>query len=413
MTKILIYINDTDPGMEYDIWDKIDNKNFFKNHVEAYGSSRPLNFANKLWLQSLISCLTVPENEISFYSKNMSAEYINENFDKVICPQANLFSTYFLNTIKNLAEFISKMKIPVYMIACGVQAGSYFEINDLVNTIGEDSKRLINVIYSTGGEFALRGNITKEFFDKIGYNTAVVTGCPSMYQNGRNLKISNLKVKESEFKPVFNGNIPKNLLKQYESSYYIDQETYFEYLYNTNYTRLDLYRMIKLYGYDFTGLLLSNRIKLFVSMNEWHNFLIQNKFSLSVGTRIHGNIISILSGVPALICPKDIRVKEMAEFYSIPTIDSLEGKSLYNEYQKIDYSNFNETYPKRFDSFNLFLKSHGLVKNINEDNIFFNEDKYDFNNSTHDILANNQHEFEKHKYVCYSKLLNLIRKIKK
>ncbi|MGN0316884.1 MAG: polysaccharide pyruvyl transferase family protein [Lachnospira sp.] len=314
MAEILIYLNDIEKGKEYDIWDKVQNSDFYDNHIERYGSLRIINYANKLWFQSLISCISTPENHIDYYNSTMEYDYINSNYDMVICPQANLFNAFLVDTINNFTNVFKNIKIPVYMIACGAQADSYDKLDELVEKIGDVTKELIETVYSTGGEFALRGNFTKEFFDRLGKNTAVVTGCPSIYQMGRDLYISDKKVGKEEFKPLFNGNLVKETY-DYPESMYIDQETFFYYLYNTsliqNTKSVDLYRLIKMHGYEKVYLLFSHRIRLFVSMNEWFNYIKINGFNFSCGSRIHGNIMPILAGVPSMIYPCDSRVREM------------------------------------------------------------------------------------------------------
>lgn len=63
----------------------------------------------------------------------------------------------------NWVIFFEKIKIPVFIISCGVQADSYEDLNDLVKSTGNVSKRFISTIYKTGGQFALRGWFTAEF----------------------------------------------------------------------------------------------------------------------------------------------------------------------------------------------------------------------------------------------------------
>lgn len=62
-------------------------------------------------------------------------------------------------------ELFGSIKIPIYVIACGVQARSYDELPYLIEEIGYISKKFIRSVYQTGGEFCLRGYFTKEFFD--------------------------------------------------------------------------------------------------------------------------------------------------------------------------------------------------------------------------------------------------------
>ena len=63
-----------------------------------HGGSCP-NFGNKLWYQSLISLISTPENNVTIYDEKMSPQEINEKFDLIIYPMANIFSTAFYKTV--------------------------------------------------------------------------------------------------------------------------------------------------------------------------------------------------------------------------------------------------------------------------------------------------------------------------
>ena len=418
MSKILILNREINPGQQYDIWDKCANNNFITEYQKYYGNEACINFGNKLWFQSIVSIIQSPENEIVFKNNEMSNDYINSNFDMIIFPTANCFSEIFESRLEANIEFLKNIKIPVYMIACGVQADDYNHLDLLIKNIGDTSKRFIEAVYNTGGEFALRGFFSKQFFDKLGSNTAVVTGCPSLYQMGRNLFIDNKKVSLSRFNPIFNGDAGKKYCNEYKKSFFIDQETFLFYLYDKtiNTEKLnskEIYRLIKVFGYDLLDLLFSNRIKLFVSMNEWYNFIKENNFNFSYGSRIHGNIMPILAGVPALIYPKDSRVKEIAEFYSIPLAEEGSKKSLYEQYMEMDYSYFNNSFSEKYDAFEKFLSSHGIVNVINNDNIFLNDKKYDYQNVNNENLQILNKRLKSLNYKAYAGFLNTYRKISK
>lgn len=345
----------------------------------------------------------------------MTFDYINDNYDMVICPQANLFSKIFSKTIVSFTNVFKKIKIPVYMIACGAQADSYDHLEELVDSIGDVSKKLIETIYGTGGEFALRGYFTKEFFDRLGNNSAVVTGCPSIYQMGRNLFITNEKVKREEFKPLFNGNAVKECYS-FPNSIYIDQETFFYYLYDKSLINksdsIDLYRLIKFYGYDMLNLLCSNRVKLFVSMNEWFNFIKSNGFNFSCGSRIHGNIMPILAGVPSMIYPCDSRVREIAEFYSIPLYDNSKNKDVYEQYLRADYTEFNKGFGEKFDLFEAFLRNHNIVEKINCNNMFLYDKHYEYDSNNIEALSKIGKRLNCLRYKTYDKVIKKFRSVR-
>ena len=127
-----------------------------------------------------------------------------------------------------------KIKIPVYIIACGAQTDSYDHLDDLILKIGSEASRFIDAIYHTGGEFALRGHFTQEFFKRLGYTQAVVTGCPSMFQVGPELKI----VKNSQInRLLINGKIKsfEGIMRSFPESIYMDQDSFLDCLYNPDY----------------------------------------------------------------------------------------------------------------------------------------------------------------------------------
>ena len=121
-----------------------------------------------------------------------------------------------------------------------------------------------------------------------------------------------------------------------------------------------------------TELFLANRIRLFYDVPHWRAYLQQEDFNFSCGTRIHGNIMSLLSGIPALVLACDSRTQEMAEYYDIPWMKySKKHLDISKLFQETDYSRFNSNYIKKYEKFEDFLVSHNLVKKMNQNNIFW------------------------------------------
>ena len=202
----------------------------------VYGGSCP-NFGNRLWFQAIISEIMSEDNSIEYWDSSKSFDEINSNYDMVIAPMANIFSIGFKSLLEKLAQNFSKIKIPIYVIACGVQAKSYDDLDTVCKAIRKPATDLIRAIYNSGGEFALRGYFSKEFFDRLGFPSAVVTGCPSLYQIGRNINISipsdDNSVQSCDFAPVLNGNLKEAIyyLEKYPNSVFLDQHSYYGLLY--------------------------------------------------------------------------------------------------------------------------------------------------------------------------------------
>lgn len=342
---------------------------FHQTDYARYEWIKATNVGNKLWLMGLISTIATPENQIDFLESYMDADYINANYDICIKPEANIFSVRFIDGMKRHTERYKDVKIPIYVIACGAAAKSYDELDILCASIRDPASEFIKSVYNTGGEFCLRGYFTKEMFDRLGFHDAVVTGCPSLFQLGRNLRVSEDKVSRDCFKAALNGTIGlvEKTMKKNPNSVFIDQGLFYPILYADDFVQNDK-TSVKLYGSFGIKMLQQNRVKLWIDLQDWADYLLSQEFSFSCGGRIHGNIMPILCGIPAAICPPDARVREMAEFYEIPMISEsdLRKRDLYDIYADTDYSVFNKNISSKFDAYEAFLKERGIVRRVND-----------------------------------------------
>ena len=381
--KILIYVDINE--IEYGIFDNTDYSKLYEQLVEERGGNCP-NWGNKVWFEGIISEITTPYIEYEFKTPSTTPQEINEKYDGVLMPCANIFSVEFMDEMVRLTKVFKQLKVPVYVISCGLQLDKMENMDNLVSKIQAVSTEFIDTVYNTGGEFCLRGYITKEFFDRLGFPQAVVAGCPSLYQMGRNLSIQKSAVKKDEFKAVVNSqnyhlntNFYKSIFKNYKGSVYIDQDHYYRYLYQPNYfdgssfSTKEIIMRIKDKGLQGLELVSDNKLFLFADVPNWIKYLQDSNYNFSFGARIHGNITSIISGIPAMVHICDCRTREIAEYYNIPIITDEElkkEKDIYNIYEKLDYSTFNSKFSELFDKYEAFLRKCDLIENINQNNIF-------------------------------------------
>ena len=348
-------IDDIRYATDYEKWEKI----------------KGYNTGNKLWITGLVSSISTPDNEIHFITSDMTTDFINDYFDLIIAPEANIFSERFSDLLVSKAKWYQKLKIPIYVIACGAAALTYDDLDKLCVAIKDSSKQYIESVYSTGGEFALRGEFSKCMFDKLGYHSAVVTGCPSLYQMGRDFQVKTDKVDKNQFKPALNGNLNlcNKALHDYANSEYFDQSFFYDLFYRqySGHAR----GFINAYGTYSLELFKEKRINLIIDMQDWMNYFLYHRFNFSAGSRIHGTVMPILCGIQSVICPPDTRVREMAEFFEIPTFSEqdLLNDSLYDIYLSVGYEKFNAKYKENFARYEKFLIDHKIVKNINEESI--------------------------------------------
>lgn len=355
----------------------VDYRTFEEEWIRQNGG----NSGNKLYNTAVEQYLTKEDIAYSYYTGEEKPEEINDKYDMAIFTTANIFNANPVVT-RQLGEFadqIERFRIPVYILGCGLQCGSYDEIEDLAGAIREPAQRFLKAIYRTGGELALRGYATKELLDKIMPNSAVVTGCPSLYQRGSSLQISNEKAAEEEFKPAVNGNLKYlkkigmlSVFDDYPESIYMDQDEFAQILYfhsrNKDDTVPELIRKRTLTG---VKLLAQDRVKLFYDIPVWLGSFAKEGINFSCGSRIHGNIAATLSGVPAKVIYRDARTRELAEFFELPHAGSWkEGQTMYEAYQEADYSAFNRGFADKFRAFEQFMMQHGISHDLEDRSLF-------------------------------------------
>lgn len=364
------------------------------------------NVGNKVWLQGITSVINNNNCICDFRYEEIPEEIINSTYDCVLLPLANCFYAGWMKYMKIRTQHIRKIKIPVYVIACGVQADSYDDLNSLVETIKTPATEFINAVYATGGEFALRGYFTAEFFEKLGFHNVVVTGCPSLFQMGRELIISNEKVEREQFKATINGTFRLPIKKDdIDKSNFICQSTYGNLLYDSIYfkdkpfTLRRILRDIRRRDYEIIKAIADNRIHLFADTQQWMSYFIQNEIAFSFGSRIHGTVMPILSGVPSLLYSCDARTREMAEFFDIPYMlpkKEMKRYDMYELYCDTNYDKFNKNFAEKFDNYEKFLRKCGLVDTINSENVFMKRDVEDV---IFPQVTNKQHLEELSKYI--------------
>ncbi len=378
MSKILIWKKPV-PGSDIDILHATDYRSFYDSVMKAYGRLGG-NWGNKVWYQAICSMLETEENELS-YGTDQSPDAINESYDLIVYPMANFFGEQFCRDTSGLVRAFSGIRIPVYIIACGAQAKDYDSLDELIRKIGDPAKKFIDAIYATGGEFALRGSFTKEFFALLGYPSAVVTGCPSLFQLGPDLHVEKCN-SSSVPKTVLNGKIKsfEGLMRELPESQFLAQDEFLDCLYDPSFfSKRSLKSDIKFVNYHSAfqaELLGQGRIKMFADTNDWLRYLRTSGFDYAFGTKIHGSIMPILAGIPATVLSVDSRTKEMAEFYDIPSIPFQPGHQytmdeLLSAYAEADYTDFNSRFADRFAAFEQFLQKYGIVKIINCENRYF------------------------------------------
>lgn len=350
-----------------------------KNKWGAGNGSFSHNSGNLLFISAITQYLTQDGIICDEFGKDTDVS----QYDKIVVPEANLFSVRNIEIMKERSKKFRNYGKPVYIIGIGLQAGLDESIKDLASKIEKPVYEYVDSVYKSGGELGLCGHYTKELLDII-YpgNSACVIGCPSMYANGRDLTVSNEKVDKSCFLYAINGKARDMATRFYKYNNklykhgYIDQDEYGDLIYNDWITKpeaSEIEDIIQRYTIEGLDELFSGNVELYFDIPVWKEEM--KRYSFSFGRRIHGNIVSILSGVPALLNNQDKRTEEIANYFDIPTTQFRFDKEydIYDMYLRTDYTQFNKRFCERYDAFESFLRNCGIVESIADSSEFKNK----------------------------------------
>lgn len=348
------------------------NFDYNLNYITAM-QKQGFNSGNNVFeyaVQKMLLCkdVKVEYNYDLYHNQTCFEKYIpeiNEKFDCIIILPANIFGSYAMKFfVPNFINYIQKLKIPVYVLGAGAQSDFDYSF-DFLDKYGKLIKDFVNAVAKTNGKIGLRGYFTAECLKKLGLNEDVydVIGCPSIFQNGRDLRVD--VVPQEHLKIAFNGNrmLRKSFYKKYFDKYndaiFVCQDELYKFLYRFNEIKRKDLKNIKLKHIE--NLLQNNSVKLYCNYQSWVQDLQNQKINFSYGTRIHGNIVPILSNIPSVVEVVDSRTRELTEYFDIPSVkasdDIYDIEEIYNN---ISYKNFNESFSKKFDKFKKFMNDCGL-----------------------------------------------------
>lgn len=330
------------------------------------------NLGNKLFLTSMDVYCHMDGIEYEYLTSDMTADYINSNFNLILWPLANCFaaSKEIMGYLEDYIIKLNQYKIPVLALGAGAQAASYDDLDALVGAIKPTATAFINAVHKTGGVFGLRGYFTKELFEHLGFKEDYVTGCPSMYQMGRDLHIEKMDFQD-DFNIAINGdktsmkNYRKNnFLKKYPNLYFVDQGEYVLPLYD--YQTITgsikgIRTMMEKYSRMGVEMLANEKIICIYDLPRLAQYLKDLKINVSFGQRIHGNILCTLLEIPAIVYIHDSRTKELADYFEIPTCTSKHGRvDIREAYEKASWNDFNKNFGEKYDQFEKLLMKYGM-----------------------------------------------------
>jgi hypothetical protein len=231
-------------------------------------------------------------------------------------------------------------------------------------------KRLLNLALEGSTWLGVRGPYTASVLNQNGFKNVVPIGCPTIYWNMKS--DFDLKLKEKYVSPlvVYHRSIAKDNFKLIKPFRVMGQDFQDEAIFTNNLVSDEelLNTEKNIYSSFDESTAILNHIKdsgFFPStFDDWFSSLASADFVF--GPRLHGVIGSLIQGVPALLTTRDLRTREMAEVFNIPSIehDRITGKSFQDIIKRANFNKFIETYEKRYINYTAFIAENKLGSNL-------------------------------------------------
>lgn len=317
------------------------------------------------------------------------------NLQFVSCGEQNLWpaegsydatvvrgSNYLTETVDlaNTVPLLKALKGPIVGIGIGAQAEKYRKLNLTKGTI--EAWKIIADKCETIG---VRGFYSAEIFNDIGIKNVRVIGCPSFYRGlAPELKIRPLNPANARIGLTLNkylsaeyasnaiktNRLQRELVRQIAqrpSSRFYSQGEREETLaiFSTGQEKQDNVRSIlskfKLVGNADAEEMLNHRMSAFFDVDQWAADAAAN-VDVMVGLRLHGNVIALHQGIPAVFFTYDTRIRELASLFSIPAVEIEEFMPVKLEtmLERADFSKFETAYRLNYAEYHRFLQENKL-----------------------------------------------------
>ena len=332
------------------------------------------NVGNLVFSNASHRLLSRQDNEVvsnQFKTDVSKAARINEEYDVFVVPLANAFRPSFQKQLDALSDLIEQLSIPVVVLGVGAQAGTHRNLERL-DPIEASVKRFVILVLDRSPAIGVRGDVTAEYLQNLGFSDVEVIGCPSLFMRGPDLRVEKTLPRLTRRSPVAinispyvkqMGPITMAAHERYPNLVYVAQDrNTLRLLLEGDADPKDVGKRSQLPVHETHPMYREGKIRFFLDPWTWFDFLGTRDFSF--GTRIHGNIASLLAGTPAVVLAHDSRTLELADYHEIPyrlvteVPKDVDPADLYAE---ADFSGFNSGHQKRWETFASFMERSGLT----------------------------------------------------
>lgn len=346
------------------------------------------NSGNLLFQNSVARIVMTEDTEITTIKvgRKFSEEEIerfNSEYEMFLIPLANALRNTFVDQFRYLTDLVERLTIPCVVIGIGIQRNLDSNIWDYL--YDDAAADFLRAVLKKSSIIGIRGEITAEYLKRHGFvpeKDFTVIGCPSLYTYGDmlpELQMPDLTPEskvavnfKTQLRPELYSFLRKESAKFEDCTFITQVVKEIKTLY-VGYPHPEVEKGNPIpadYPIHFTNeLMMQNHMVGFLDQPSWLNYLGSRDFNF--GSRIHGDIASLLAGTPCYIFASDWRVKELAEYHNIPHMslfDIKEDTDIFDLYEKADYSMLTRGHKERVSHYLDFLDKNG-VKRLDRDTL--------------------------------------------
>lgn len=314
--------------------------------------------------------------------------------DSYIIFAANVLRNNVQLNYEKWFEFLGRCKKPINIMGLGAQT-TLEEMNPrkYANGLSSEMVRWIQMIADRCNVVGVRGEFTADVLKSLGIKNVDAVGCPTYFVNGyaqpqiikknlselRNVVFHTCWEPYSDWHVQWNRAVLDNMLQFSNPAFVIQSEFKFLPYLIANTDQLQSLMALqnsdisasvdaicRHFGLDENDVVTNDKIRhlfhIFSDMNKWAEFI--KSYDVAFGFRIHGNIIALKNGVPAINIATDSRVYEMCELFKIPyvRVNQFDSTELnFNKiYEQADFSEMNKQYPVLLQNFINFLDKNNI-----------------------------------------------------
>jgi hypothetical protein len=312
----------------------------------------------------------------------------SSNIDEAVallndCEVAILRGSNYVNPHMNwgnLPQVVERSRVPVVAFGIGAQAPRYEPIS-----LGREAARFLTMIAERSRSIGCRGKFTASVLYDHGIKNVTPIGCPSLFRsNDPSVRIVWPPEKMTTvgftttrgFSPSYCDDVRsatrrqlailKDLSERFDVYILSQGEVAEKIFYYRAYDRLESAKQsMRDCGWDLDHLpwledLYWRRMFFGLSPRDYEQMIKQCDFA--TGCRLHGNIMALSLGIPAIYITYDSRTREMVDQFSIPSYDILDADefSLKNYMETDIFASFNEKFARNYGVVREFLAENGV-----------------------------------------------------